>query len=323
MKLATFNARTGDRVGIVDGDEVIDLTAAHPSLATMIDLLNRDPHEAALVALPGPRRSVLDDLGRAAAVTRPPDPRTRHGRPRRAGEQGERPSGPRAVYGVIIEDGAVNAAATAAERGQHRGRRRERSRALGGSRGKASLAPARRLDDNLVQAPAPDVSGRIVACQHCAEILSGSDPDDTLALAVYEGLPAEAGPQIIANPADYVDTPVVFPPLSLPGLLDRALFCRRPSRPHRHDDHPRPTHRGSGSLKRAGGRARPPAIPGPRGHTALNLQGASYRDGQRSAKLPARADVELGEHLAQVPFDGALAEEEPGADFRVGQALVD
>jgi hypothetical protein len=43
MKLATFNARTGDRVGIVDGDEVIDLTAAHPSLATMIDLLNREP----------------------------------------------------------------------------------------------------------------------------------------------------------------------------------------------------------------------------------------------------------------------------------------
>jgi len=49
-----------------------------------------------------------------------------------------------------------------------------------------------------------------VACQHCAEILSGSDPGDTLALAVYEGPPAEAGPQIIANPADYVDTPVVF-----------------------------------------------------------------------------------------------------------------
>jgi N-methylhydantoinase B len=123
----------------------------------------------------------------------------------------------RAVYGVIIEDGVVNAAATTAERGQHRARRRERSRALGESRGKASLAAARRLDDNLVQAPAPDGSGTIVACQHCAEILSGSNPDDTLALAVYEGPPADAGPQIIANPADYVDTPVVFRQYCCPG----------------------------------------------------------------------------------------------------------
>ncbi|MGD0377626.1 MAG: hypothetical protein ABSB01_23965 [Streptosporangiaceae bacterium] len=33
MKLATFNAGAGDHVGIVDGDEVVDLTAADPSLA--------------------------------------------------------------------------------------------------------------------------------------------------------------------------------------------------------------------------------------------------------------------------------------------------
>jgi hypothetical protein len=30
-------------IGIVDGDEVVDLTAADPSLATMIDLLDRGP----------------------------------------------------------------------------------------------------------------------------------------------------------------------------------------------------------------------------------------------------------------------------------------
>ena len=116
----------------------------------------------------------------------------------------------RAVYGVmIVEDGAVNPSATTAERDQHRARRRERSQLLGGSRGKASLVSARRLDDNLVQAPAAD--GRtIVACRHCAEVLSGADPGDTLSLAVYEGPSADAGPQIIANPADYVDAPVVF-----------------------------------------------------------------------------------------------------------------
>jgi N-methylhydantoinase B len=123
----------------------------------------------------------------------------------------------RAVYGVIVSDGVVDPAATTAERDQLRARRRERSQVLGGSRGKASLAAARRLDDNLVQAPAPGGRGTIVACQHCAEILGGSGPDGTSALAVYEGPPTEAGPQIIANPADYVDTPVVFRQYCCPG----------------------------------------------------------------------------------------------------------
>ena len=115
----------------------------------------------------------------------------------------------RAVYGVIVEDGVVDPAATTAERGQHRARRRERSR-VPEPRGQASMAAARRLDDNLVQAPAPGGSGTIVACRHCAEILGGSDPGDTLALARYEGPSAEAGPQIIADPADYVDAQIVF-----------------------------------------------------------------------------------------------------------------
>ncbi len=116
----------------------------------------------------------------------------------------------RTVYGVIISDGVVDPAATTAERDQQRARRRDRSQVLGETRGQASLAAARRLDDNLVQAPAPGGSGTIVACRHCAEILGGSDPGDTLALARYEGPSAEAGPQIIADPADYVDAPIVF-----------------------------------------------------------------------------------------------------------------
>ena len=121
----------------------------------------------------------------------------------------------RSVYGVLVSDGVVDAAATTAERDQHRARRRDRSQVPGDSRGKASLAAGRRLDDNLVQAPAPGGSGTIVACRHCAEILGGpesdgADPGDTLALARYEGPSAEAGPQIIADPADYVDAPIVF-----------------------------------------------------------------------------------------------------------------
>jgi N-methylhydantoinase B len=121
----------------------------------------------------------------------------------------------RAVYGVIVSDGVADPAATTAERDQHRARRRERSQVPGELRGKTSLAAARRLDDNLVQAPAPGDSapgggGTIVACRHCAEILGGPDPGGTLALARYEGPSTEAGPQIIADPADYVDEPVVF-----------------------------------------------------------------------------------------------------------------
>jgi NADP-dependent 3-hydroxy acid dehydrogenase YdfG len=47
---------------------------------------------------------------------------------------------------------------------------------------------------------------------------------------------------------------------------------------------------------------------------------AGHRDGavQRVPELPAGGDAELGEHLAQVPFDRARAEEELGADLGVG-----
>src|SRR5580700_6097774 len=40
------------------------------------------------------------------------------------------------------------------------------------------------------------------------------------------------------------------------------------------------------------------------------------------AELPARADAELGENLAQMPLDGARAEEQLGADLRVRQPVA-
>ena len=43
--------------------------------------------------------------------------------------------------------------------------------------------------------------------------------------------------------------------------------------------------------------------------------------GQRRAELPAGADAELGEHLAQVPLDRARAEEQLGADLRVREPV--
>ncbi|MGO9899051.1 MAG: Rv2993c-like domain-containing protein [Solirubrobacteraceae bacterium] len=72
MKLATFDAANGSRVGIVEGDEVVGLTAADPSLATMIDLLDRDPARAAsAIAVSAPRVAL------AEVKLRPPVPRPR------------------------------------------------------------------------------------------------------------------------------------------------------------------------------------------------------------------------------------------------------
>ncbi|WP_143265529.1 hydantoinase B/oxoprolinase family protein, partial [Amycolatopsis lexingtonensis] len=106
------------------------------------------------------------------------------------------------VYGVVLDGGAVDRAATAAERDRRRDHRRARS-AAAPSLGKTSLAAARRLDDNLVEP-----SGGGLACGHCGELLRTADGEP--AVAVYEGPATEAGPQIIATATDYVDAPVVF-----------------------------------------------------------------------------------------------------------------
>src|SRR5829696_8431055 len=45
--------------------------------------------------------------------------------------------------------------------------------------------------------------------------------------------------------------------------------------------------------------------------------GAGRVAGQDPVELTARADSELGEDLAQVVLDRALADEQPGADLRV------
>src|SRR5271157_4580858 len=43
---------------------------------------------------------------------------------------------------------------------------------------------------------------------------------------------------------------------------------------------------------------------------------------QSSAQLPARADAKLAEHLAQVPFDGAGAEEQLGGNLRIAKPVT-
>ena len=71
MKLASFDGPAGRRVGIVDGDEIVDLTAADPSLATMTDLLQRGPQAASGNSSSAPRLP-LSSVKLAAPVPRPP-----------------------------------------------------------------------------------------------------------------------------------------------------------------------------------------------------------------------------------------------------------
>ena len=64
--------------------------------------------------------------------------------------------------------------------------------------------------------------------------------------------------------------------------------------------------------------AREPALGAPpSGGAHSDGRGRQAAVGQRRAELPARADPELPEHLAQVPLDRARAEEQLGADLGV------
>lgn len=117
----------------------------------------------------------------------------------------------RSVYGVVLDAGRVDEAATAAEREMLRLVRT--NRLAGAASGRTVDASAgRRLDDNLVEVAHGD--GYAVACRHCGQVL-GTDGD--LSLALYEGPSTDAGPQITANPSDYVDAPVVFRQYCCPG----------------------------------------------------------------------------------------------------------
>lgn len=92
--------------------------------------------------------------------------------------------------------------------------RRDRSQVNGQRRGKADLTSVKRVDDNLVELAAGERT--LIACAHCAEIL-GDTNDGPLSLAVHDGPATEAGPQILATAADYVDAPVVFRQYSCPS----------------------------------------------------------------------------------------------------------
>src|SRR3954454_9864476 len=55
---------------------------------------------------------------------------------------------------------------------------------------------------------------------------------------------------------------------------------------------------------------------------SLGGRGFPVRATEGVVQAHARADLELGEHLLQVPLDGAGAEEQPGADLRIGKTAA-
>ncbi|MFG1926027.1 hydantoinase B/oxoprolinase family protein [Cryptosporangium sp. NPDC048952] len=115
------------------------------------------------------------------------------------------------VYGVVLVDEAVDAAATAERRRELTAARGTRSGTSQPREGTVDLTTARRVDDNLV------VSGSLVGCAHCGQLLADTTTDAQLALLRYDGPVTEAGPQIVSDPTDYVDDEVVFRQLSCPG----------------------------------------------------------------------------------------------------------
>ncbi|MFJ8612584.1 fumarylacetoacetate hydrolase family protein [Streptomyces sp. NPDC093675] len=71
MRLATFDGGTGQHVGFIDGNEMVDLTAADPSVGTMIELLERDPKVVGATSGSAPR-VLFSEVKLCAPVPRPP-----------------------------------------------------------------------------------------------------------------------------------------------------------------------------------------------------------------------------------------------------------
>jgi 2-keto-4-pentenoate hydratase/2-oxohepta-3-ene-1,7-dioic acid hydratase in catechol pathway len=73
MRLATFGGPAAWHVGIVDGEEIIDLTTADPSQGTMIDVLTRGPASAAEASSATAQRLPLSSVKLGPPVPHPPE----------------------------------------------------------------------------------------------------------------------------------------------------------------------------------------------------------------------------------------------------------
>jgi N-methylhydantoinase B len=118
------------------------------------------------------------------------------------------PGAAASAYGVVLDgDGAADTAATVRRRAELRDRRRARSAVTGEvPAGRADISSGRRIDDNLIEVTTD--GARRIACAHCGQVLG--DRTGGITIARYEGPSAEAGPQVMSDPAAYVDADVVF-----------------------------------------------------------------------------------------------------------------
>lgn len=122
--------------------------------------------------------------------------------------------GARINYGVVVVEGDVDTAATAALRDDIRAERRRRSDIPETQQANVHPEAGRRIDDNLAELTIGDA--RVIVCAHCGRLL-GDSKTGRLDLARYEGPSTDAGPQVTSDPAEYIDTPVVFRQLCCPG----------------------------------------------------------------------------------------------------------
>ena len=102
------------------------------------------------------------------------------------------------MYGVVVADGEVDEAATAAN-ATGSAPREGAPGLVGETRGSVDLAGARRLDDNLVEL---DGHG-VVGCAHCGQVLGEAE---RLGVARYEGPPSTPARRS-SDRGHYVDAP--------------------------------------------------------------------------------------------------------------------
>ncbi|NIB31494.1 hypothetical protein HBB16_06590 [Pseudonocardia sp. MCCB 268] len=162
------------------------------------------------------------------------------------------------VYGVVADSGIDGGV----DEGRHHGQQdRQRAARLTSPRSTASPAtdrpgwrpPPRRQ-------PGRDDRGTSPA----GTAASLGTPEDRLAVEVLRGLARGAGPQIVADPTDYVDADVVFHSVQLPVVLDGAVRRDGADRPPEHAGHAQAY--GHGGMRHRAGEyaallARPDPLP--------------------------------------------------------------
>jgi N-methylhydantoinase B len=132
------------------------------------------------------------------------------------------PAAARDLYGVVLDGaGGVDEAATTAQRAELRRHRRERCAATEHMAEPELGTEGEELDDNLVVVAGGD--GPVVACRHCGHRLGPWGGNYLDGLARYDGDPAEGGPRISADPAQFLDTEVVFRQFCCPGCWTAVL----------------------------------------------------------------------------------------------------